>query len=327
MQRPALALFVLTLASLLHAQEAPKPADPLQAARPRLKTALTKTAATTDTAFAASWAQNSKKQGAQNALEQAFAGRNQGKVAGSWHPGLVACTFDGDPKDEILSAGRRTIAKDDNSAWTLRAGRFADGNTTSFVPDVELLLEQLAAFELAIVHRDTGSLDDRPVEVLSVALSADQVKEATWSGIVPTCLTAPMAMNEFRLNLNANAGARPAATPPAATVDLAILLDPATGIVHELRFRGWNKLNVGGAGQVVFLRAGAGVQAAGADNEEEDEKEADGKKVDGPLQYENGLPVRSRKGMTVMDYTVRLTDHGKKAAPDLSAEQKKLLGR
>jgi hypothetical protein len=328
MQRPKLALFALAFTSFLLAQDAPKPTDPLLAAKPRLKAALAKTVSTADTAFAASWSEDRKQQAAQNPLELAFAGRNKGKVTGSWHQGLLACKFDGNPEDELITAGRRTIAKDDNHAWSLRSGRFADGNTTPFVPDVELLLEQLAGWDLAIVRRDTGSLDDRPVEVLTVALNADQVTEATWMGLVPACLTAPIGLNEFRFNLNGNAGARPPATPPAAILDLAIVLDPAAGIVHELRFRAWNKQNAGGAGQVMVFRAGGGaVQAAGNDDEEDEDEKDTAKKVDAPMQYENGLPVRARKKMTIMDFTVRLQDHGKKAAPELTSEQKKLLGR
>jgi hypothetical protein len=45
------------------------------------------------------------------------------------------------------------------------------------------------------------------------------------------------------------------------------------------------------------------------------------------MTWENGLPVRPRKKTTVMDYTVRLLDHGSVKAPELSDEQKKLLGR
>ena len=78
------------------------------------------------------------------------------------------------------------------------------------------------------------------------------------------------------------------------------------------------------------VQAGGGAVTVGGGGDEEEEEEdpkAEAGKADAPMTFENGLPVRPRKKTTVMDYTVRLFDHGSKKAPELSDDQKKLLGR
>jgi len=323
------AVLAICVANLALAQDASQPVDPLVAARTKLRTALEKTAALPDTAYRASWAPDHKNQDAQKERANLLASAGQGKVGGSWHAGLVTCTFDGDLGDELLVAGRRTLAKAQNEDWKLRCGRFADGNAVDFVPDPELLLEQLASWELAVMHRDVGSLDDHPVEVVSVALSADQVTAAVWSGLVPPVLAAN-TMNAFAMLLAARAGGqRPPAAQPTSTVDLAISFDPATGLVHQVQFRSWTK-QPDRPGQAMVVRGGVvqvalGGQPGAKEKEEQEEAEEETRPQAGPMQYEHGLPVRPRSKQSVMDYTVRFLEHGKKAAPALSAAQQKLL--
>lgn len=328
MPRTPFAVFAVCIASLAIAQDQKPPVDPLVQARTRVRTALEKTAATADTAFRASWAPNQRKQDAQKVQAIMLSGSNEGTIGGSWHPGLVSCKFDGDQADELLVAGRRTLARAKDQEWTLRRGRFADGNTLDFVPDPDLLLEQLATWDLAVVRREVGSLDDRPMEIVTVALSPDQVGAAVWSGLVPGALAGSNSLNAFAMLLAARkGGARPAATPPASTVDLAITLDPATGLVHQLQFRSWTKQDAR-QGNMVIAQGGGVVQVAQGgqgDAQEEEPAEGEAGKAPAPMQYENGLPVRPRAKQSVMDYTVRFSEHGKRAAPTLSAAQKKLL--
>jgi hypothetical protein len=326
----------LTFASLCFAQDPAtpqpqSPSDPLAASKVKLHAALEKTAAVTDLAYTAKWAEDTKKKKA-DANAFLLGAPSAGALAGSSHPGLRTATFEGDDGDELVVAGARTIARDGNTGWTLRAGRFADGNTIEFLPDMALLLEQLAAWDLAVVHREVGSLDDRPVETVTVALTADQTAQAVYAGVIPPALTSG-ALGGMVFQM-AGAGGRRAAPPaPESTLDLAITFDPATGLVQQVRFRSWTKQD-GGArvfragGGAIAVRAAAGVQVVGrgggdAEEEEEDEKPEAGKA--GPMQYEAGLPVRPRKKTSVVDYTVRLTEHGTAKAPVLSDEQKKLL--
>jgi hypothetical protein len=122
---------------------------------------------------------------------------------------------------------------------------------------------------------------------------------------------------------------RAAATAPEGTVDLAVHLDPATGLVHRLQFRAWAKQDAR-FGNVRIMRAGpagGAVQVVnGTPLTEEDEDATDEPAKDAPLLYENGLPKRPRKKMSVSDYTVQLQGHGKTPAAELSDRQKLLLG-
>ncbi|HEX6810952.1 MAG TPA: hypothetical protein VF384_04940 [Planctomycetota bacterium] len=333
MSRPRSVWLALLCASLVPAQDNTAQADALASTKQKLAAALQKTAGLHDTGYRASWGVDKKKKGAQNAMEFAFGGGSStGNVQGSWHADRQHFVFDNDTNDELVAAGGRSIAKDDQRDWRLRTGRFADGNKTGFLPDVPLLLQQLATWDLAVVQRTPGALEDRPVEVISVSLNAEQVGEAIWSGLLPESLVTPAGGVMFAMG---GGNARPVAPTPAATVDLAVTIDPATSLVHQIQFRAWNKENArGGAigGNVFVVRAGGGVAVQGAndddDDEEEDEKDAkEAGKADAPLTYENGLPVRARKKTTVMDYTVRVLEHGSKQAPALSDAQKKLLGR
>ena len=328
MHRTLSAWLALTLASTISAQDAAASTDPLVAARTRLQTALAKTAATTDTAFTAKWAEDGKKKdaGGGGFVLGPNSGSTAGAATGSWHPGLVAIQFDGDTKDELLVAGRRTIAKANEHDWAQRRGRYADGNSIDFTPDPEQLLDQLASWDLAVVRRDTGSLDDRPMELLTVALTADQVAALAWNGLVPGSIGG-VSGNPFAMILAMQQGGqRPAAPAPTATVDLVITLDPATSQVHQLQFRSWNKLDqMVAGGRVVVLRQAGGQVNIGGNDEDDEEESEEAAKADAPLQYENGLPVRPRKKTTVMDFTLRLQNHGKAPAAELTAAQKRLL--
>jgi len=323
------------LASLVPAQDpAPAPADALAASKTKLREALEKTAAVQDVAFAAKWAEDKKKKADANAFM--FGAPAEGAVTGSSHQDLRTCQFEGENGDELVIAGSRTIARDGTTGWTVRAGRFADGNTIEFLPDPSLLFEQLAAWDLAIVHRDVGSLDDRPVEVVTVSLNADQIAQALYAGLIPPGLAGAGGFGGmvFQMGGAGNAGARPAPPAPDATIDLAITFDPSTNLVQQLQFRSWMKqdgggrvFRAGGAGGVIAVRA-AGVQVVGqGDEEDEEDEKVEEAKKDQPLQYDKGLPIRPRKKTTVVDYTVRLTEHGTAKAPALSDAQKKLLRR
>ncbi|MCA8977098.1 MAG: hypothetical protein KDC98_20415 [Planctomycetes bacterium] len=316
-------LVVLALAQPVLAQEAER-SDALTAARPRLERALHKTADLTDSAFTVEWGPDKKPDG-NDPFAALMAGRNSGKVSGSWHRELHHLRFDGDEGDELITLGRRTIARSDAHEWALRSNRFADGNDIPFAPDVQLLLQQLASWQLAITHRDTGSLDDRPIEIVTVTLNQDQVADAIWAGALPAALSSGIAGRVIRLAAGMGGG-RTAAQKPDTTVDLAIKFDPATGLIHELHFRAYAGQQQGLAGgrNIVIQQFGAGQVRVGGNDEAEEEEETE-PEPGAPLQFENGLPRRSRKQKSVTDFSVRLTEHGQATAPALSDAQKKLL--
>ena len=117
--------------------------------------------------------------------------------------------------------------------------------------------------------------------------------------------------------------------PPDASVDLVVWLDPATDLVQQLQFRCWSKTNVMRGGGNIVMAQGAVVQfqAQPAQKEAAEEEPAkDAVPTDGSVLDDKGLPVRSRKDTMVTDYSLRLREHGKKAAPPLDDAQKRLLG-
>lgn len=307
--------------------------DALAAGRDKLAKALAKAAATVDTSFCAEWSVASPKAKADPIavfLTNKAGSAAAGKVQGSWHDGLVHVTSDAPAKDELLVAGRRQLAKDKDTDWVLRSGRHADGSDSGYVPDVALLLQQLATWNLAIVNRSVGSLDDRPIEIYSVTLDPDQVTAAAWADLVPDALITaanPLAQIVRFQAAGAGAAARPAVPKPQATVDLAIFVDPSTSTVHKLHFRSWSKSDprmAGMAGGALVVRGGAfQVLNAGDDEENEETAEQD---ENAPLQFVDGLPQRPTDKMTVRDYVVELSGHGQTAAPALTDAQRRLLG-
>lgn len=332
----------LLLGGLLLAQNtSPAPTTPpavagadLGAAKTKLHGALQKSAALADTAFTVSWGPDKKKKANDdNPFAAMMGARMSGKATGSWHRDSLALAFDGETADELLATGRRTLAKSGTDDWKVRAGRFADGNKLDFVPDPSLLLQQLASWDLEVTQRTAGALDDRPVEIVSVTLSPEQVAEAIYAGLLPEAITqAAMGGGVFRIaagmGIGGAAAGRKAPPAPTTTIDLAIHLDPGTNLIHQLHFRGWTKADQQGAAGVVMVQGG-GVRVGGTgddEDEEEDEKET-AAKAEGPLVYENGLPVRPRKKISVSDCTIRFTEHGQKSPAPLTDKQKQLLGR
>lgn len=330
-------LLVSSLLGLLPAQDPPattKPpataqpsAERLAAATQRLAAVLQKSAALTDTRFRASWGPDNKaaggaKQGVAVFLGARIGGSVEGACQGSWHQDLLHVHYDGGDQDELLVAGRRMLAKDAQTPWCLRKDRFANGADLGFLPDPQLLLQRLATMGLTVTNREVGSLDDRPVEMLSATLDQDQLTDLLWSESLPSS----MAMNlhqVFRIQAGGGNQVRMGAPKPDAIVDLVVHLDPATSLVERLQFRCWTKDDAQ-VGRFVVVN-GAGAVQAGGDEDEEDEG-ADGA-ANQPLRYENGLPVRPRRKTNVMDFTVRLLEHGKVAPPALDEAQRRLLGR
>lgn len=335
-------LLVSSLLGLLPAQDspatataqasAPLTAEQLAAGKQRLATALQKSAALVDTRFEAKWGPDKKAQDGRNGAVALFVGNGigasaEGACQGSWHPELLHLRYDGGDNDELLLAGRRMLAKDDQTPWSVRKGRFANGADLGFVPDPQLLLQRLAALDLAVAAREVGALDDRPVELLSVTLDQDQLADLLWSEALPPALSQSMGQI-FRFAAGGGGGAqkRMGAAKPEATLDLVVHIDPATSLVQRLQFRCWTKDDMPQMGRVVVVNGGA-VQAQQDDDEDDEDEKAKTADANQALRYENGLPVRPRKKVNVVDFTVRLSEHGKVAAPTLDDAQKKLLGR
>lgn len=320
-------LLLFCLLPQLRSQQSPEtqPAVPA-AVRARLTDALTKTAATSDTAFELQWGQPPKK-GARPGLAQILGARSRGEVRGSWHEDLAQLAFQNEQEDQLIMAGGKMIARDKQRDWCRRQDRFADGNPASSRPDPRALLAQLGSWPLAVTQRSAGSFEDRPVEVLSVTLTADQTAELLWSGALPAGLkhAAGAFGQAIQLNLVAGmGGGRQAATPPELTVDLAISLDPGTGTIFEVRGNAWAEQ--ANNGNVFVFRAGAGAVQVDEDEEDDEEDEAAPEEAPGaPLRYEDGLPARDKKELARVPFRLTLRDHGRAEKPTLTPAQWLLL--
>lgn len=319
--------------------------DPLPAARQKLQKSLAAMAALPSCAFDAKWAVDEtgkKKDDGPNIIMIGGATiEAPGDAKGAWGDGQLHLQS-GD--DELLYAGRRMLARQAGGDWSLRRGRYRDGAQLEFQPDPQLLFSLLQGMELAVVHREVGAVQDRPVEILTATLSPDQVAELAQAGVLPVGVTSAVGFGGqvmFGALAAARGGGkpqRPAPPAPDATVDIAFHVDPGTGMVHRVVVRGTAKndaaVGMGGARMRVFAaRAGGGAVQVGGNGGDDDEdkdndKDAKGEPAkDAPLQYKDGLPQRPRKKMQVYDYAILLRDHGTAKLPALDDKSKALLGR
>lgn len=311
-------LLGLALASHLLAQVPTDAAN--DAAKRRVVQALQRAATQVDTGFEATWGEdNPAKAGpnpAPNPLQMAMTARLSGATKGSWHQGLRHVIYTGDEGDQLLVTPQGLLARDQQRPWTPRNHRFADGNPIPFVPAPERLLQFLATTDLAVTHTEVGALDDHPVQTVTFTLNADQASELLWQGLVPPTLLSA-SLGDLPFNLRGRQGPRNPATPVAATVDLAVTIDPATGDIRRLHLRAWNPANAGAGQGFVVFQAGGQVIAGQGQAEAEAADEPD---PNAPLTWQDGLPVRPRAKMVVRDYVVRLQDQGTAKPPELPAQ-------
>lgn len=306
---------LLLLAALLPAQDAPaRPAPVDTAMTAKVAKALRATADMKNTAFGASWGADLKLE-ITPPLPAAVLERMAGKVSGAFFEDRLTVLFDNQERDELLQVGRHTLARSGDGPWRLRKASYADGNAMAFLPDPPLLLRLLASYELSPAQRAVGSLDNRPVEIVSMTLTPLQNGELVFAGALPRPLAATRSV--------AGGAGRAAATPPDVTVDVAIAFDPATGVVHRVQCRTYSKAGGGAAMMLGGAGAGGPVPRAG-----EPEKKAAADPMPGAtVEYVDGLPVRPREGLVVTNFELRLHDHGKAPVPVLDDQQMRLLGR
>ncbi|HLQ38854.1 MAG TPA: hypothetical protein VK348_13680 [Planctomycetota bacterium] len=339
-------LFATLFATSLSAQNQDPNGDALQQARARLQKAIAAVAQLPSCGFDAKWGPNADGTPQnQNAQVVVFGGggSSAGEAKVSWTETGMHCRFE-DTADELVSVGRRTIAREGAGAWTLRRDRFADGRSVAFTPDAQQLFTLLQQWDLPVTHREVGTLHDRPIEILTTMLTADQTAELLWSGLLPAGGGASAVFGRAMVRAVAiggagAGGAKPAMPKPEGTVDLAFFVDPSTSQVHQLKVRVWQKddmvggarafrFNVGGGGAVQVVGAGG----AGDDDDAEDKK-AEAQKAEnkaaakaGIPEFTDGLPGRPRKNMSVTDLSFTFHDQGTAKGPELDAAAKALLG-
>jgi hypothetical protein len=292
--------------------------DPLAAAQKRLQAALQKCSALDATRFEVSWSdplENPKKAPASPSLG--------GK--GTWHGDLLHVSFHGPMEDELLCSGRRMIARQKEHGWRQRHARYADGQMRDFLPDPQRLLETLHQLNLQVQYRETGLLEDRPVEFLVLAPEPAEIAELLWQGLLPSPLLSQTTANMNVMMVlvgQQKGGDRTAAQMPSIPLDIAIAIDPATSIVRQVHFRSYYE---GDPQQLAMAAAGfVAMRQAGNDAAAKEPKEPE--QAGAPV-YERGLRQRSHEKVVVRDYIVKLSEHGQAKPPELDAEAKRLLQR
>ncbi len=320
MPTPRLLVFSLTcFAATAAAQDAA--ADPLAAAQARLDKALPQAAALGSATFAMTWDDS-----ATNPLAAILAQRGgqeppKSELSGAWHGDLLAVTYA--QEQRLLQHGRRTAVAGDDGAWLPRRSQLANGNNLAFVPDVPQVLALLAHLRPKVVRREVGTLDDRPVETLTVTLTGEQALALAECGLLPGAgmsggITIAMAAN--------------AARPPKPTlVDLACTLDPATGTLHRLHGRIYaeSPLRIGGRVRIAAAGAGAAPVVLGDDAEEEGAtpKQTVAEASKAPAtEFRDALPVRSLKDAPGLLFDLRIRQHGEAPKVEVPAGARALLG-
>jgi len=240
-------------------------------------------------------------------------------VTGSVADGLLRAKFnDGD--DEAVFAGRRTAVRSKGEAWTLRDGKLADGRAMPHVFDPDRFFAALGEAKLEVLNAAVGSLDDKPVEVVTVKVDDESSRALSWSGAMPS----GSEVGGMTTVVFAGGGIGGAAAGPKVDVeiDAALYIDPATKRILQVKVKSYSKPGAGGG--VAFAR----VAIAGAGVEEEEEEEDEPKKNE-PLAFKDGLPVRKKAkkdNWTIASYDVVLKEHDAVKAQELDAKAKQLLG-
>lgn len=252
------------------------------------------------------------------AMMRKFAGRmpagmdDETEITGTWCNRVTQASINFEEDEVILHSGRMLARADGD--WKLRRNALAGGAPAPFVLDPNLLfeiLENLPAEELEIRCNDIGKHRGTDVAVLGVTFEGDQAIELSLAGISPGSSSGMGGgiMRRF-------GGAMP---PDETTIDMAFYIDPESKLVHRVRIKTYKKSAM--MGQIV-------IQGAGMDDDEpEEEVEAvaefddDGKRI-----YKKGLPVRELgDSISLIDFDVTFTDHGKTFSPDLDEAQRALL--
>lgn len=315
------ALLAWTSADLAAQETAPRP-DPLQQSAARLHKSLQTMATLPAVNFTATWGPDKPAKG--DSPIAVFlangASASTGTLRGTATAEVLHLAWE--DGNEYLQAGRQTLAKDANSPWTPRRDKFADGVALGFVPDPTLLFRTLQHWELPVLHRTVDTLQDRPVEILTCTLDADQVVTALYSGLLPAGGAGGFT-GQIAFRAAAGGAGRMVPSKPEATIDVAFFVDPATGHLHKMHVRMWQKSNVRmGAAGIVVVAGGAARPAEAADEEEDDKTDPSA-----PPRYEQGLPVRPRKQVQVTDFVLTLQDFGTATPPELDQRARTLLGR
>ncbi|MHC5072483.1 MAG: hypothetical protein ACYTGO_18575 [Planctomycetota bacterium] len=245
-------------------------------------------------------------------------------VRGALSDGVLHARMN-DGEDEAVFYRGRTVARSD-SAWKLRRNRLYGGARMAFVLDPQLFFEALgqlpkSALKLRkIDHQDTTK--GKRV-VLSITLKGEAADDFALAGTLPAIAEGFGGMIAKLGAMGGGGGGR-----PDLTVDLAIVIDPSTALVHRVRTASYQEGGMGGPGRVVIGAPGGFGEEKDEEEEEEEDEEEEVRTRDaqGNRLYKRGLPVRKLlDSLSKMQFNISFTKHGQPYVFELDAAGRKLL--
>jgi len=243
-------------------------------------------------------------------------------VKGTWSQDACWVSY----KDEPMIFARGRMVTEGDDGWVLRDTRRADGSTGPLVLDPGLWFTVLAELEPEVIHSGVGTLDDRPIQLLSVTLDKAQVAELDWAGLLPSNPDPFGGINGAVFARAINIGGGNVKLPlPERMVDLVFYVDPATNLIHKICARRQDQQNVNIAGNVQIMINGI-QQGAAADEEEEEEVELP---EGAEPRFDEGFPVRpkeEREKLTSYGFELIFSQHGQAALAEIPAVARRLLG-
>jgi len=246
-------------------------------------------------------------------------GGDQDKIVrGALSDGVLHAKMNDGDDEAVLYRGR-TVARSD-SEWKLRRNRLYNGSPIPFVLDPQLFFEALgqlpkSALKIRKVdHRETTA---GTRVLLSITLKNEAANDFALAGTLPAIAKG---FGGMVLKMGAGGGG---GGEPDLTVDLALVVNPTTALVHKVRSASYQEGGMPGGGRVV-IGGGGGF---GDDEEEEDEEEeVKTRDAQGNRIYKRGLPVRKLKdSLSKMEFNISFTKHGEPYVFELDAAARKLL--
>ncbi len=232
---------------------------------------------------------------------------------GGWQQDLVWGNTD---DDHYVRRGGRMVTKVGDT-WKLRAKKLGSGRPVPFTLDPELLcsvLQGLPAAARRVEHVEAGTVRDRQVAVLSLAVDNDLAAEFIDSGAMPEVgggFGGVFVIGGFG-NMQL--------PQPECAVYLALSIDPENGDLLRFAVKVYEK--TGGFGTIQVQVQGAG----GGQDEEEVTDADDAKEGEAKPEWKCGLPTRKPgKEESVLTYQVDFGKPGFAAAPELPDAAKQLL--
>lgn len=303
--RPAFLLVPLLLVAAPRAQE--------DAAAPDLATVCAKMQALSGVGFQSYEEQDSAMTRRFKNMMPAAARETEvsGRRAGPW---LVADITDGE--QELVLHGSRMIARESGGSWCPRRNVDVFGAPLPFVFDPALFFERIASVgeNAGEIRTQAARWREGDYQILELTLTGEAARSVVLGGGVP----ATRGMGGA-IMIGGPGGGLGQADVPEMTVDLAMWIDPSTGLCHRMKASSYQESST---------PQGMRFEIQGADlGDENDAEKINEFDAEGNRLYRNGLPVRAvDESTSAMHFDVELRDHGQAAAPELDDGARQLLG-